>query len=245
MKAPRSFIMDELAIPDIALLAGGLATRLYPMTHDTPKLMLMIDDKPFIHYQLKRIKENGLKRVVLCVGKHGERIESYLKHAPDSGLDIALSFDGDKQLGTGGALKKALPLLSDPFFILYGDSFLNLDYLQIYKRFQENNDLALMTVFHNKDQWDVSNIVYKNDRIFTYDKKNRIADMNYIDYGLGLIHKRSFDYMPDEGPFDLAQLYLILVQRGEMMGYEVFDRFYEVGSFDGLEQTRQNILLNQ
>ncbi len=236
--------MDELAIPDIALLAGGLATRLYPMTHDTPKLMLMIDDKPFIHYQLKRLKENGLRRVILCVGKHGEQIEDYFRLAPDYGLDIVFSYDGDKQLGTGGALKKALPLLSDPFFILYGDSFLNLDYRHIYQCFREQNDQALMTIYNNKDKWDTSNIVYKNNRILTYDKKNKTADMSYIDYGLGLIHKRSFDSFTD-GPFDLAQLYQRLVAHGEMMGYEVFDRFYEVGSFDGLEETRQNIRLSQ
>jgi len=225
-------------MPPVVILAGGPATRLYPVTRHIPKAMLEVAGKPFIGHQLELLKERGITKIVICAGYLGEQIKHFVKDGADFGLSVNYSFDGARLLGTGGALRKALPLLDDVFFVMYGDSYLTTDFGPIVEYFFSHKKKGLMTIFRNQNNWDRSNIVYENGEIIRYDKKNTTENMDYIDYGLTLLRKTSLVDTEDDKAWDLADLYKELVNKREMLGYEVAQRFYEIGSFRGLEETR-------
>jgi len=224
---------------EIVILAGGLATRLYPVTKKIPKSLIEIAGKPFIVHQLELLKRNGIEKVILCVGYLGEKIQDYIKDGSEFGLKVEYSFDGDNPLGTGGAIKKTLPMLDNSFFVMYGDSYLNIEFKTINEYFASENVLGLMTILENENKWDVSNVIFNNGKILRYDKKNLTDDMKYIDYGLGILNKKAFNLFSKKEIFDLAELYKDLVGRKELLGFVVKERFYEIGSSEGLEETRE------
>jgi NDP-sugar pyrophosphorylase family protein len=223
----------------LAIVAGGLATRLKPVTEKIPKSLVDINGEPFIAHQLKLLRTNGIERVVICAGFLGEMIQAAIGDGKKLGVRVEYSFDYPKLLGTGGAVKKALPLLGEKFFTLYGDSYLPCDYRAVQSAFDSSGKQALMTVFRNEGQWDTSNVEFADGRIIAYDKKNRTPRMKFIDYGLGVFHRSAFDEVPRDSAFDLATLYQQLLQRGELAGCEVRQRFYEIGSFAGIDETRR------
>lgn len=220
----------------IVILAGGLATRLRPKTEKIPKSLIDVNGEPFIAHQLTLLKKQGIKHVVMCIGYLGEQIEDYVGSGKQFGLHVDYVKDGTKLLGTAGCIKRALPLLSDPFFVLYGDSYLNCDYHAVQQHFLNEKKLGLMTIFRNEGQWDTSNIEFLGHEILAYDKKNKTANMHYIDFGLGILNKKAFDLVPDDEVFDLALLYQMLLRKKQLAGFEVKERFYEVGSFTGIEE---------
>lgn len=219
----------------IVILAGGLATRLRPMTETIPKSLMPINGQPFIFHQLRLLASHGMKEVVLCVGFLGDKIEQAVGEGTQFGLQVRYVYDGDVLLGTGGALKRAEKWLNTPFFVLYGDSYLDCDYQAVQAAFAKSGQQALMTVYHNQGQWDTSNVEYAEDRIITYDKKTRSERMHYIDYGLGILSHPVLATLPAGEPFDLATLYQRLLSHGQLAGFEVKNRFYEVGSFAGIK----------
>jgi N-acetyl-alpha-D-muramate 1-phosphate uridylyltransferase len=221
----------------MALLAGGLATRLRPVTERIPKSLVEVNGEPFVAHQLRLLHANGIRRVVLCVGFLGEMIRARIGDGREFGVAVEYSFDGDKLLGTAGALRQALPLLGDSFFVLYGDSYLVCDYAAVERHFAESGKLALMTVFRNEGKWDGSNVEFENGEILAYSKKHRTPRMNYIDYGLGVFSAAAVDQLPQAEPCDLAELYSRLLKQGELAGMEIAQRFYEIGSPGGLEET--------
>ncbi len=223
----------------VAILAGGLATRLRPITEKVPKLLVEVAGEPFFSHQLRLLKAAGLKRVVLCVGHLGEMIVDQYGDGAQWGVRIDYSFDGPKLLGTGGALIRALPLLGDSFYVLYGDSYLPIDYLKVGRSFIDSGKAGLMTVFENHEQFDASNVWYEAGRIRVYDKKNKDPRMHHIDYGLGLLHASALAPYPRDGVVDLAAVYGDLVRRNELAGYDVGSRFYEIGSHAGLNELDQ------
>ena len=222
----------------VVILAGGLATRLRPITEQIPKILVDVGGRPFADYQIELLKKHNLTDIVLCIGYLGEQVQASLGDGSRWGVNLRYIFDGPVLLGTGGALQRARALLGDAFFILYGDTYLDCDYLAIEARFRDSQKLGLMTVFHNKNQWDRSNVLYRDGQIVRYDKHQPTADMEHIDYGLGIIRSRALDAYPKDQAFDLAAVYRDLVSRQQMAGYEVAKRFYEIGSFAGLEATR-------
>ena len=221
----------------VALLAGGLATRLRPVTEKIPKSLVEVNGEPFVAHQLRLLNSNGIRRVVMCVGFLGEMIQAQIGDGRPWGVQVDYSFDGDKLLGTAGALKRALPLLGDSFFVLYGDSYLACDYASVARQFGSSAKLALMTVFRNDGKWDTSNVEFEDGRILAYSKKNRTARMNYIDYGLGVFSAKAMGDVPAGEVFDLSELYGRLLKKGELAGMEIHQRFYEIGSPAGLEET--------
>ena len=229
--------MNEIAVP-IVILAGGIAHRLRPLTENIPKAMLDIHGEPFIAHQLRLLRSKGARRVVICAGYLGEMIQSFVKDGHAFNLEITFSFDGPKLLGTGGAIRQALPILGDSFLVLYGDSYLNCDYQLVQNAFQNSGKQALMTVFPNQGQWDTSNVEFRNGKIMAYSKKNQSPNMHHIDYGLGAFQSAAFSDVPRDVPFDLADLYAQLLSRGELAGKEIMERFYEVGSLRGLTEFR-------
>lgn len=223
----------------VAILAGGLGTRLLPITETIPKALVNVAGKPFIVQQLLYLKQQGISKVVICAGHLGEMIEAEVGNGDKFGISINYSFDGAHLLGTGGALKKALPMLGEQFYVLYGDSFLPINYLQIEDAFMTQEKPALMTVYKNFGQWDKSNVIFEKQLILEYNKRIPNPSMNHIDYGLGLLKSSLIYNYPDNSPFDLADVYQQLSLDGELMGFEVHDRFYEIGSHQGLIDTNQ------
>ncbi|HKM80428.1 MAG TPA: nucleotidyltransferase family protein [Candidatus Acidoferrum sp.] len=221
----------------VAILAGGLATRLGPVSEKVPKSLLEVNGEPFIFHQLRLLKAHGVQRVVLCVGYLGEMIREVVREGQDFGMEVDYSFDGTALLGTAGAVKNALPKLGNSFLVLYGDSYLVCDYTAVAREFLRANKLALMTVFKNEGQWDTSNVEYQADRILAYSKKNRTPRMHYIDYGLGAFSAQAFAGVPTAQASDLAELYARILEEGQLGGMEIQQRFYEIGSPAGLEET--------
>jgi len=222
----------------IVVLSGGLATRMKPFTENIPKAMIDVAGKPFIHWQLKMFKEKGINDVILCVGHLGEMIEEYVGDGSDYDLHLTYSYDGDKLLGTGGAIKKVEDKLPESFFIQYGDSYLELSYAQIAKAFQSAGKMGLMTVYKNDDLYDASNVIFEDGNLICYSKKNKTPQMHHIDYGLGILRKDAFSDFQESEVFDLAEVYEKLANEDKLFGYEVFNRFYEIGSHDGLMELR-------
>lgn len=220
----------------VAILAGGLATRLRPLTQTIPKALVSINEEPFIHHQLRLLHRHGIREIVLCVHYLGEMIEQHLGNGRQFGVNIRYSYDGDTPYGTAGAIKKALSFLGENFFVLYGDSYLDCDYQSIQQHFMQSKQQGLMTVFHNQGQWDISNVEYANGNIIAYDKKNITPRMHHIDYGVGLFKQSAFQIVPDHEPYDLALLYQSLLKNQQLAAFEVSERFYEVGSFAGIKE---------
>jgi N-acetyl-alpha-D-muramate 1-phosphate uridylyltransferase len=226
-------------ITTLVLLAGGHATRLRPVTETIPKSMLEVAGKPFISHQLELIKKNGISKVIICASYLGEQIREYAGDGNSYGLNVEYSFDGEKLLGTGGAIKKALSLVNESFFVMYGDSYLDTDFKIISEYFFRKNKSGLMTVFKNEGKWDKSNIEFTNGEIIKYDKKNLEEKMKYIDYGLGILTHKAFEDFENETEFDLELVYKNLLNKNELPGFEIKERFYEIGSFKGLEETEK------
>ena len=221
----------------VAILAGGLATRLGSLTKQTPKSLLEVAGRPFIHHQLRLLRDQGVGKAVLCLGHLGERVVEAVGDGSAFGLEVAYSFDGPELRGTAGALRRALPLLGPAFFVLYGDSYLECSYADVQAAFEASGRLALMTVFRNEGRWDTSNVEFRDGRILAYDKTARTPAMHYIDYGLGVLACRAMDVVPESGAHDLAAVYQEMLRRDGLAGFEVTERFYEIGSVAGLEET--------
>jgi NDP-sugar pyrophosphorylase family protein len=233
--------MNALAVteslPSLALLAGGLATRLLPLTETIPKSMILVAGEPFIAHQLRLLAREGVTDVVICSGYLGEQIEAFVSDGGKFGCRVRFSPDGDKPLGTGGALRRALPMLGECFMVMYGDSYLDTRFRLAYKAFRRSALPALMTVFRNEHRWDTSNVEFVDGRILRYDKLCQSPAMLHIDYGLGILSADVVRARPLETAFDLADLYHELVKRRLLAGYEVRERFYEIGSRAGLAET--------
>jgi NDP-sugar pyrophosphorylase family protein len=233
----QSPITDHRSPPlPVAILAGGLATRLRPITEKIPKALVPVAGRPFLAHQLEMLREKGIQKVVLCIGYLGEMIQKDFGDGKEWGIQIEYSFDGPVLLGTGGALKKALPLLGKEFFVLYGDSYLPIDFQEVARSYQQLRKPALMTVFRNEGQWDTSNVWFQDGEIKVYDKKTKIPEMRHIDYGLSILDSSVFDGISSEQKIDLAEIFYNLVARKQLAGHEVAERFYEIGSPEGLAE---------
>jgi NDP-sugar pyrophosphorylase family protein len=222
-----------------AILAGGLARRLGAVTEATPKALVEVAGRPFVDHQLLLLHRHGIRRIVFCIGHFGEQIERHVGNGSAEGMSIRYSFDGDRLLGTAGALRRALPLLGEIFFVMYGDSYMDVAYADILDRFVHSSAPALMTVIRNDDRWDKSNVEFSGDRLIAYDKRQPSPQMKHIDYGVALLSRSVLERVPADAPFDLADLYHDLVAEGSMIGFEISRRFYEIGSPAGLEETRR------
>jgi NDP-sugar pyrophosphorylase family protein len=228
--------MPDATPPPVAILAGGLATRLRPITERVPKVLLPVAGKPFLAHQLALLRQQGIARAVLCLGHLGDMVQRDFGDGSAHGVKLEYSFDGPVLLGTGGALKRALPLLGEKFFVLYGDSYLPIDFSPVADFFERSGKLGLMTVFQNEGRYDTSNVVFGDGEIQVYDKKNKVPEMRHIDYGLSVFKASAFDEWPGDKPFDLADVMQRLVARKQLAGFEVRQRFYEIGSHEGLAE---------
>jgi NDP-sugar pyrophosphorylase family protein len=223
----------------VAILAGGLATRLRPLTDRVPKSLLEIAGRPFIFHQLEMLRNEGVDRVVLCVGHLGEQIRAVVGDGRSHGIAIDYSFDGDELLGTGGALRRALPVLGAAFFVLNGDSYLRCPLARIQSAFEASGRPALMTVLRNDNRWERSNVLYQNGEIIEYDKHSPRADMAHVDFGLSVLSSAVFAPYAAAKVIDLADICRDLSRSGLLAAFEVSERFHEIGSLQGIADTEE------
>lgn len=222
-----------------AILAGGLGTRMLPRTESIPKTLLPVLGRPFADYQLRWLRSQGVTSVVYCIGHLGPMIREYVRDGSAWGLEVEYSDEGESLLGTGGALRLALDngLLRDRTFVLYGDSWLTADLYRIDSTFTQSRLPALMTVLRNEGRWDTSNVEFADGAIRRYDKTPgpHRSRMTYIDYGLLVCSRDAIAQRVSANMrTDLSDVLSSLSTEGLLAGFEVQERFYEIGSPSGL-----------
>ena len=221
----------------VAILAGGIAVRMRPHTDSLPKALLPVAGEPFIAHQLARLRDQQITDVVLCVGHFGEQIREFVADGDRWRIHVSYSFDGPTLLGTGGALRRARPLLGDVFFVLYGDSYLRCDFAAVARTFAESGRRGLMTVYRNDNLLEPSNVLFEHGEVVEYDKQSPSPLMRHIDYGLSVLSAAVLDAYPEGERFDLSRVHRDLVASRQLAGFEVFERFFEIGSPQGLRET--------
>jgi NDP-sugar pyrophosphorylase family protein len=222
------------ALPPVCILAGGLGSRLGELTRDTPKPLIRVAGRPFAEFQLELLRRHGADRVVFCVGYRGELFEQMLGDGSRFDLDLRYSFDGEELAGTAGAVRGALPLLGESFLVLYGDTFLRIDYGAVAETFARAGRDGLMTVLHDDDGSLPRNARVEGDRVAAYDKENIPAGAEWIDYGLSAYRAGVFE---PTGPGDLALIQRDLAAAGELTAYEAEHHYWEIGTPDALAET--------
>lgn len=225
----------------IAILAGGLATRLRPVTDAIPKALVDVAGRPFAEHQIELLARNGVTRVVFCVGHLGNQIKQAIGDGDRFGAEIEYVDDGPVLLGTGGAIRRALPLLGDEFLVMYGDSYLECDYQLVARTFQQSAKQGLMTIFRNEGKWEASNVKFEGDAVVAYDKLRPDGTFQHVDYGLGAFRAETFLDRPEDKAFDLTEIYRDLISRHQLAALEVPTRFFEIGSITGLLETRRHL----
>jgi NDP-sugar pyrophosphorylase family protein len=224
-------------MPPIAVLAGGLAMRMRPLTEQLPKALLEVAGQPFVAHQLRLFAREGIRDVKLLVGYCWEQIERFVGDGSSFGVKVDYIVDGPTLLGTGGAVRRALGRLGPEFLVTYCDSWLDAPYAPVVEAFRASGLPALMCVFRNENRWDTSNVVFENGVIRLYSKRQRLPEMCYVDWGLGMLNAAVLASRPIDEPWDLSELYEELSVAGRLAGYEVAQRFYEIGSLAGLSET--------
>ena len=222
------------------ILAGGMATRLGELARNSPKAMIAVHGRPFLEYQVELLKRAGVTDLVICVGHLRESIITHLGDGRDSGIHIRYSIE-ETPLGTGGALKNAEPLLEDSFYLLYGDAYLLADLREPLAFFNSRRAPALMMVYRNLDRYDRSNAAVEGELVTRYSKTDRTPDMVYIDYGASIFRKVVTRRIPAGQPYPLEAVQEALAREGQMLAFEVSERFYEIGNPEGLKEFREYI----
>jgi NDP-sugar pyrophosphorylase family protein len=223
------------------ILAGGLGTRLRPLTSSVPKPMVSVHDRPFLEYQLSLLTQNGITDVVLCVGYLGEQISQYFGNGSNLGVRIQYSWDGDQLLGPIGALKNAEALLNDSFFVLYGDSYLRLDYRALMEVTLSSNRLGAMAVLHNYHEYGPSDLLVQDGMVKEYEKKSSRPELEWVNFGVSALRRQALELVQPLQFCDEEKFYGQLIAQSQLGAFEVRNRFYEIGSLAGLEQFRQFI----
>jgi NDP-sugar pyrophosphorylase family protein len=218
----------------IVILAGGLATRLGNLAQNIPKSLVPICGRPFIDWQIESLKENGVTDILICIGHLGEQISDHLRDGKKFGVNIEFSSDGPNNLGTGGAILAAINKLPDNFMITYGDSYLPTNFHKLRNHFFEKEARVLMAVYENTERIEKSNCYFKDGLIHLYSKNSSTKEMSHIDYGLSIFNKSVFDSIGVNFRFDLAELFEDLSINSNLIGYEVQERYHEIGSLRGI-----------
>lgn len=228
------------ALPTVCILAGGLGTRLGERVRETPKPLVEVAGEPFLFHQLRLLAAHDARRVVLCVGYLGERIEQSVG-AGRFGLEIDYSFDGPELDGTLGAIRRSRGLLGERFLVLYGDTYLRIDYQHVAEAWKSSGLPGLMSVLRNEGRWDTSNAIYADGAVVAYDKQTPLPEMRWIDYGLCGLEQAALDLVPP-GTRELPDLLRLMAARRLLFGFEAAERFFEIGTPAGLAETEAFLL---
>lgn len=218
------------------ILAGGLGTRLGTITMSTPKAMALVNGRPFLEYEVSLLRENGVDDLVLCVGHMSEQIEDHFGEGDDFGVRIRYVSDGPRLLGAAGALKRALPLVGESFFVTYGDAYLRLDYPALMARLSSSSALGVMAVYRNGNRHGNSDLVVRDGRVVRYDKRHREEGMDWINFGVSALRREALDLIPSGRPCDEEEFYGEMIRRGQLRAFGVTKRFYEIGTPHSLQE---------
>jgi N-acetyl-alpha-D-muramate 1-phosphate uridylyltransferase len=203
------------------------------------KAFLEVAGEPFVAHQLRLFAREGVTEVKLLVGHCWEQIELFCWCGSRFEMRVDYIVDGPTLLGTGGAVRRALDHLGPEFLVTYCDSWLDAPYAPVVEAFHASGRLALMCVFRNENLWDASNVQFENGVIRCYSKTFHLPEMHHINWGLGMLKASAVATRPTDKPWDLAELYEELSTSGRLAGYEMTQRFYEIGSFRGLAETNR------
>lgn len=231
---------DIVSETQVVVLMGGLGTRLG--LKDCPKAMADINGHPFFDYQLRLLKRWEFRKFLFLVGYCSDSIEAYYGDGTKWGIDIQYSYDGPVQMGTGGALKKAQDRLEEDFLLIYGDSFMDIDYRETVYRYHigKQDDMSgIMAILENGNRYDKSNVIFKNGKIMLYDKNNTSDEMEYIDYGVMMLSQAVIADIKKETRFDLSELLTGLSREGKLAAQVVSKRFYEIGCQASMQEFSQ------
>ncbi|MDI6856235.1 MAG: nucleotidyltransferase family protein [Candidatus Thermoplasmatota archaeon] len=224
------------------ILAGGKGTRLGDLTRDIPKGMIKINNKPFLEYQIDLLRRNNISKIVLCVGYLSEHIMNYFGNGKKFGVSITYSIEKKKLLGTAGALKNAEQYLEKEFFVMYGDVYLPIDFGEIENYFKRSNKTGLMVVYKNYNKYDKSNTIVKDNFVIDYDKEHKKKGMVYIDYGVVAFRKDVLSLIPQNKFYHLDSVFKTLIEKKDLLAFETYTPFYEIGSVEGLKRFERMIV---
>lgn len=214
------------------ILAGGLGTRLRPLTEKVPKVMVAVNGEPFLLHLLQLLKSQGINDIVLCIGYLGQHVKDSFGNGEAMGVNLRYSEEKGKLLGTGGALKQAQSLLDDYFLVINGDTYLPIDYRKVEKAFLRRGKKALMVVYDNRDDTEVKNNVALDDDLMvkSYDKNHPDRNFHHVEAGALALRKEVLDMIREGDAISLeAGLYPGLIQQGEMAAFVARQRFYDIG----------------
>jgi MurNAc alpha-1-phosphate uridylyltransferase len=227
------------------VLAGGLGTRMRPLTESVPKALLPVGGRPFAEYQLEWLASQGVTNIVFSVGHLGDAIERELGDGERWGVRLRYVHERGGLLGTAGAVRLAahVGVLDDTFFVLYGDAYLRVDLNALQERFCTCALPVLMTVYRNEGRWFASNVRYENGLVVLYDKfAAGQPHMHHIDYGLLAMRRSVIEEKVAPGTAaDLAPILTDLSRAGRVAGFEATERFFEIGSQKGIEELDEHI----
>ena len=225
----------------IAIICGGLATRLRNLAESTPKAMIDINGKPFLEYQIEMLKKQNIKDIVLCVGHLSDKIKDYFGDGKKFGVDIKYSYDGEKKLGPMGAIKNAEPFLKKDFFIMYGDSYIFVDFKDVYNFYKKNDEHVTMVVYKNENKYDKSNLIIENNKVIYIRDTDEIKKVDYIDYGTSILNKKALEVIPKNTFCSTVEFFKEMIVKNKLLAYEVKKRFYHIGTPKALEEFRSYI----
>jgi len=220
----------------VAILVGGLGTRLMPLTKTIPKPMVRVKGKPFLEYEIRLLKKSGIGDFVLCVGHLGEQVEAYFGDGSGLGVRVRYSHDGPKLMGPAGALKKAEPLLEECFFVTYGDAYLRADYKAMMRALVASGSLAMMAVYKNNNKFGKSDVVVEEGRVVRYDKRGKGKGMDWVNFGVSALRREALDFIPADRECGEEEFYGELIRRGQLLAFPLRHRFYEIGSPSSLRE---------
>lgn len=224
------------------ILAGGLGTRLLPLTSTLPKSLVPVAGKPFIDWQLTRLRESGFDRVLLCIGHLGELVREHVGDGRRFELAVSYAADGPTQLGTAGALRHALSQLDSTFLLTYGDSYLPFDYAAPLDDLNAHPAaFGTMSVFPNQDRWDRSNTRVEGERVVRYDKHAAEGECDYIDYGAMALRREAIAALSPSLVIGLDAVQSALASAGRLRAYIATERFYEIGTSSGLAELERHL----
>ncbi len=251
MTVEQDKVGQSLENTPVLIPCGGLGKRLGDVAKDTPKSLIDIGGEPFLSHQLKLLKREGATRVILLVGHLGSKIKEFIDNADDFQMEIICKDDGEKALGTGGCIQKVLKEAGDEFAVMYGDTYLDIPMAPVYQAFKASGLPGLMTVLennpHNNNQWEVSNVDFDREtgKVLAYDKKKPAETMHHIDFGLSFFKRSAFDSFKKKKSFDLGLVFQDLCKTGNLAGYEVHRRFYDLNTPERLIETRAYLSQNK
>jgi NDP-sugar pyrophosphorylase family protein len=220
----------------IVVLAGGLGTRMLPLTRDVPKFLLDVAGRPFAWWLLERLASQGFDEAIVCVGYLGDEIRGAVGDGARFGLRVRYADEGPVLLGTAGALRSAIDLLDEAFVVTYGDSYLPFDYRAPLDALRgAPSALGAMAVFENRDAIEPSNTAVSEGRVRRYDKTRAPGEppLDHIDYGAMALRREVVAALPAGEPLGLDRVQADLARRGALLAVTARDRFFEIGSPGG------------